>query len=84
MTATAQTPLTIAGRQLSSRLILGTGGFTNHEVLAAALEARGEEVDRLRREREDSAARLKVCEGELSALRLVAERERADAIAGGR
>jgi hypothetical protein len=43
-----------------------------------ALEARGEELDRLRHEREDSAARLKVCEGELSALRLVAERERAE------
>ena len=28
--------LTIAGRELTSRLILGTGGFTNHDVLAAA------------------------------------------------
>jgi hypothetical protein len=48
------------------------------EALKATLEARGEELDRLCREREDSAARLKVCEGELSALRLVAERERAE------
>ncbi|MBV8954183.1 MAG: thiazole synthase [Solirubrobacterales bacterium] len=29
----------IADRQLASRLILGTGGFDNHEVLAQALEA---------------------------------------------
>ena len=32
-----QLPLTIAGRDLRSRLILGTGGFTNHELLARAL-----------------------------------------------
>ena len=38
------TPFAIAGRQLSSRLILGTGGFTNHEVLAAALNASGAEL----------------------------------------
>jgi thiazole synthase len=37
-------PLTIAGRKLGSRLILGTGGFTNHEVLAAALETSGAEL----------------------------------------
>jgi hypothetical protein len=49
-----------------------------HEALKAALDAGGEELDRLRREREDSAARLVVCEGELSALRVVAERERAE------
>jgi thiazole synthase len=34
-----ESELVIAGRALSSRLILGTGGFTNHEVLAAALRA---------------------------------------------
>ena len=33
--------LVIAGRTLDSRLILGTGGFTNHDILAAALEASG-------------------------------------------
>ena len=49
-----------------------------HEALKASHEARGEELARLRREREDSAARLIVCEGELSALRVVAERERAE------
>jgi thiazole synthase len=31
--------LTIAGRRLRSRLILGTGGFTNHEILTRALAA---------------------------------------------
>jgi len=31
--------LVIAGRSFGSRLILGTGGFDNHEVLAAALRA---------------------------------------------
>jgi thiazole synthase len=36
-------PLVIAGRELSSRLILGSGGFANHELLAAACrEARAE------------------------------------------
>jgi len=33
--------LRIAGRELRSRLILGTGGFANHEVLAKALAASG-------------------------------------------
>jgi thiazole synthase len=37
-------PLVIAGRELSSRLILGTGGFTNHDVLAEALAASGTEL----------------------------------------
>ncbi len=41
---TQRKPFTIAGRQLGSRLILGTGGFTNHEVLAAALENSGAEL----------------------------------------
>jgi thiazole synthase len=36
--------LTIAGRDFASRLILGTGGFTNHEVLASALEASGTQM----------------------------------------
>jgi thiazole synthase len=36
-------PLVIAGRELRSRLILGSGGFANHELLAAACrEARVE------------------------------------------
>jgi thiazole synthase len=37
-------PLVIAGREFRSRLILGTGGFTNHEVLAEALAASGTEM----------------------------------------
>ena len=49
--------LTIAGRELSSRLILGTGGFTNHEVLAAALEASGAELCTVALRRLDPAAR---------------------------
>jgi hypothetical protein len=57
---------------------LRDGSDREHETLKSVLEARGEELERLRREREDSAARLIVCEGELSALRLVAERERAE------
>jgi thiazole synthase len=36
--------LTIASRTFSSRLILGTGGFTSHELLAGALEASGAEL----------------------------------------
>jgi thiazole synthase len=50
-------PLTIAGRQLSSRLILGTGGFTNHDVLAAALEASKAELCTVALRRLDPAAR---------------------------
>ena len=48
-----------------------------HEALKAALEGR-EELDRLRGEREDALARSRVCEGELSALRVVCERERVE------
>ena len=51
------TPFTIAGRELRSRLILGTGGFTNHEVLAAALEASGAELCTVALRRLDPAAR---------------------------
>jgi thiazole synthase len=37
-------PLVIAGRELQSRLILGTGGFGNHGVLGDALAASGAEL----------------------------------------
>jgi thiazole synthase len=37
-------PLVIAGREFGSRLILGTGGFTNHELLHDALIASGTEM----------------------------------------
>jgi len=50
-------PLTIAGREFGSRLILGTGGFTNHEVLAAALEASGAELCTVALRRLDPGAR---------------------------
>jgi thiazole synthase len=36
--------LTIASRTFSSRLILGTGGFTSHELLAEAVQASGTEL----------------------------------------
>jgi thiazole synthase len=49
--------LSIAGRQLRSRLILGSGGFTNHEVLAAALAASGAELITVALRRLDPAAR---------------------------
>ncbi len=49
--------LQIAGRQLTSRLILGTGGFDNHEVLAQALEASGAELCTVALRRLDPDAR---------------------------
>jgi thiazole synthase len=49
--------LTIAGREFDSRLILGTGGFTNHEVLASALEASGTQMCTVALRRLDPAAR---------------------------
>src|SRR2546430_16252620 len=41
---TSDDPLTIAGRTLRSRLLLGTGGFTSHEILAEAIAASGAEI----------------------------------------
>jgi thiazole synthase len=49
--------LVIAGRELESRLILGTGGFLNHEVLAHALEASGAEICTVALRRLDPGAR---------------------------
>ncbi|HEX40457.1 MAG TPA: thiazole synthase [Phycisphaerales bacterium] len=37
-------PLTIAGRQFSSRLLVGTGKFPSPEVMARAIEASGTEI----------------------------------------
>jgi thiazole synthase len=37
-------PLIIAGRELRSRLILGSGGFVNHELLAAACREAAAEI----------------------------------------
>src|SRR5579864_8095676 len=49
--------LVIAGRELGSRLILGTGGFLNHEVLAQALAASGAELCTVALRRLDPSAR---------------------------
>jgi thiazole synthase len=49
--------LRIADRELGSRLILGTGGFHNHEVLAEALEAAGAELCTVALRRLDPHAR---------------------------
>ena len=50
-------PLLIAGREFESRLILGTGGFENHEILAEALAASGTEMCTVALRRLDPAAR---------------------------
>jgi thiazole synthase len=50
-------PLRIAGRALRSRLILGTGGFQNHQVLAQALAASGAELCTVALRRLDPGAR---------------------------
>jgi thiazole synthase len=44
MATTASDTFTLAGRTLTSRLILGTGGFTRLETLAEAIEASGTEM----------------------------------------
>jgi thiazole synthase len=54
--------LTIAGRQFGSRLILGTGGFVNHEVLGRALAASGTEMCTVALRRLDPAARGSILE----------------------
>ena len=50
-------PLALAGRELRSRLILGTGGFTSHEILAAALAESGAELCTVALRRLDPSAR---------------------------
>ncbi len=55
-------PFVIAGRELSSRLILGTGGFDNHEILAQALEASGTGLCTVALRRLDPAARGSILE----------------------
>ena len=57
MTDPTHDTLEIAGRELRSRLILGTGGFTNHDLLARALEASGTELCTVALRRVDPAAR---------------------------
>ena len=53
---TSQTPLVIAGRAFSSRLVLGTGGFTRLETLAEAIEASRTEMVTVALRRIDPAA----------------------------
>src|SRR5436305_1302078 len=50
-------PLLIAGRSLRSRLLLGTGGFTNLQTLAEAIEVSGSELVTVALRRIDPAAR---------------------------
>ena len=50
-------PLTIAGRELRSRLLLGTGGFRSLEAIATAIEASGSELVTVALRRIDPEAR---------------------------
>ena len=50
-------PFRIAGRELGSRLIVGTGGFRNLEVMEAAVSATGAELATVALRRVDPAAR---------------------------
>jgi thiazole synthase len=50
-------PLVIDGRELTSRLILGTGGFANHELLAEACREAEAEVCTVALRRLDPASR---------------------------
>ena len=52
----------VAGRTLRSRLILGSGGFTNHEVLAHALAAAEAEICTVALRRLDPDARGSILE----------------------
>jgi thiazole synthase len=50
-------PLTIAGRELGSRLLLGTGGFRSLDAIATAIEASGSELVTVALRRIDPDAR---------------------------
>ena len=50
-------PLTIAGREFHSRLLLGTGGFRSLEAIGAAIEASGTELVTVALRRIDPEAR---------------------------
>ena len=41
----ASDPLVIAGKQFSSRLLIGTGKYSDNDVMNAAHEASGAEID---------------------------------------
>ena len=55
-------PLTIAGREFGSRLIIGTGGFRNLESMAAAVAASGAEMATLALRRVDPSAEGSIVE----------------------
>ena len=55
--APAAEELVIGGRRFGSRLLLGTGGFSSHEVLSAAIAASGAEIVTVALRRIDPAAR---------------------------
>src|SRR5947209_14558563 len=57
MSLMSNDPLRIADRTLQSRLILGTGGFANHDLLARACRAAGAEMCTVALRRLDPAAR---------------------------
>lgn len=50
-------PLVIAGRTFTSRLVMGTGGAANHDVLERALRASGTELTTVAMRRVDPSAR---------------------------
>src|SRR3954463_1939425 len=54
---TTADPLRIAGREMHSRLLLGTGGFRSLEAIAAAIEASGTELVTVALRRIDPAAK---------------------------
>jgi thiazole synthase len=54
---TAEDVLTIAGRSMRSRLLLGTGGFPSLELMAEAIAASGSELVTVALRRVDPAAR---------------------------
>lgn len=56
-TAVVDDPFVVAGRPFRSRLITGTGGATNHDVLERALRASGTELTTVALRRVDPAAR---------------------------
>jgi thiazole synthase len=55
--AVGDDPFVLAGRQFRSRLITGTGGAANHDVLERALRASGTELTTVALRRVDPAAR---------------------------
>src|SRR3954466_4248559 len=56
-THTAQDPFVLGGRELGSRLLLGTGGFRSLDTLAAAIEASATELVTVALRRIDPAQR---------------------------